>query len=393
MKRLYIILLLIILSTSISYSSELNNKEPLSDNTIIMDQLNNIDMNDLEKVIDNMNNQTQDYFPKLDIKSMIGSLIKGEGNYSVKDLLNGVLKVIFKETVANSTILIKLIILSIICTLLSNLSSAFESDTVSKLAYAVCYLVIIALSIKSFSTAIAIGTEAIDEMVSFIQALLPILITFLMSMGAITTAAIFQPIIFTSIGIISTLMKDMIMPMVFFSGILAIVNNLSSKIQVSKLSSLLKQSAVVLMSFILTIFSGVITIQGIAASTSDGVTLRTAKFATENFIPIVGGFISEAFDTIIGCSLLLKNTIGIIGLITLFVIVIMPLLKILSLIIIYKITAAVIEPITDSKLTNCLNEISNAMVLVFASVTCVAIMFFVAVTIIVAAGNVTLMMR
>jgi stage III sporulation protein AE len=388
-----IIILLVSFNINIIYALETGTEMESISDELILKQLENINTNPLEDVIKNLNHSTDDYFPNIHLKKMMFSLIKGEEAFTLKDLLNGLLKIIFKETVANSSLLAKLIVLSLLCAFLHNLSSAFANDAVGKLAYTACYLVIVAIAIKSFSIATAIGIDTIDEMVSFMQALLPILLTLLISMGAITSTAMFQPVIVASVSVASTLMKDVVVPIIFFSVILSIVNNFSSKIHISKLAGLLKQVCVVLLGFMLTIFTGIITIQGVTASTADGVTIRTAKFAVDRFIPVVGSFVSEAFDTILGCSLLIKNAVGAIGIIILAIIIALPLLKILTLIFVYKMTAAIIEPITENQLVNCLNDMSNAMVLILGTVISVAIMFFLTVTMIVGAGNITLMMR
>jgi len=394
MKRIALfIICLVIVGTNCTFAMAPDDEPLQITDELIMNQLQNIDTDALDEMIDKINRETENYLPQLSIKSIILSLLKGEETFTVKETVNGLFKYLFREVIANSALLAKLVVLSVICAFLNNLSNAFESDAVGKLAYIVCYLVIISIAVQSFSLATSIGIRAINDMVTFMQALLPILLTFLMAMGGITTTAMFQPVIIGSVGIISTLMKDIIVPIIFFSAILSIINHLSEKIQISKLASLLKQVCIVLMGFTLTVFTGIITIQGVAASTTDGVAIRTAKFAMDKFIPIVGGFISESVDAIMGCSLLLKNGIGALGLICLAFIVIMPLLKILSLIFIYKIASAIIEPITDGQLSSCLNDMSNSMVMLFAAVLSVAIMFFMAVTIIVGAGNITLMMR
>ncbi|WP_236932674.1 stage III sporulation protein AE [Geosporobacter ferrireducens] len=392
MKRLTLILIFFFLMSTSAYGMTQDTGNLITDD-MILSQLQNMNTDDLEKIINQINGDTENYLPKIDLKEGVRGLIRGESNLTLRDTMNGLFRYLFKEIVANSMLLIRLIVLAIICAFLNNLSDAFESNAVGKLAYIVCYLVIIAIAIQSFSIATAVGIAVINDMVMFMQALLPLLLTLLMAMGGITSSAMFQPIIIAAVGTISTLMKDIIMPIIFFSAILSIVNNLSSKIHVSKLASLLKQACVVLLGFTLTVFIGIITIQGVAASTTDGVTIRTAKFAVDRFIPVVGGFISEAVDAIIGCSLLLKNAIGALGLFSLAFIVIMPLLKIFSLIVIYKIAAAIIEPITDSQLVSCLNDMSSSLVLIFATVLSVAVMFFMAVTVIVGAGNLTLMMR
>lgn len=393
MKRfIYIWMILYIFCFQVSYAADTTNEINGITDEFIMEQLEKIDTGDLNKIIESINKDVSQYLPSFHLKSLVQALIRGESIFSIKDVFQGLLKYLFKEVVANSVLLVKLIVIAVLCAFLNNLSDAFESDAVGKLAYMTCYIVIIAIAIQSFAIATQIGVDAIDEMVMLMQALLPVLLTLLMAMGGIASTALFQPVIIASVGIISTLMKNIVMPLIFFSVILSIVNYLSSKIQVSKLASLLKQICVVLIGLMLTIFIGVITIQGLAASATDGVTIRTAKFAV-GLIPIVGGFISDAADAIFGCSLVLKNAIGGLGLFILTLMVMMPLLKILSLILIYKLASALIEPMMDNDLPDCLNDLSNSLMMVFGTVLSVAIMFFMAVTIMIGAGNISMMMR
>ena len=131
---------------------------------------------------------------------------------------------------------------------------------------------------------------------------------------------------------------------------------------------------------------------GISANV-DGVTIRTAKFAVDNFIPIIGKFLSDAVETVIGCSSILKNGIGIIGLIALFLICIAPAVKIVVLIFIYKMIAAIIQPVASPNITTCFSEVGKALLLILIGVLSVATMFFITITIIVEAGNTTLMFR
>lgn len=383
------VFILIIVFTQVSWASE-NMASPES---IITEQLDNLNIDELQQIIDTMDDDLKEYIPEINIKGFLTKIINGESIISLQDIVQGTVKYFLKEVVANWNILGQIIVLAAIYALLSNLQSAFENDVVGKLANNVCYLVIITITIKSFMIALDLGTETIEIMVTFMQILLPILLTILIALGGVTTSAFFHPVLLGAIGFIGTIIKSVVLPLILFSAVLEIVNNLSSKVQVTKLASLLKQSAVVILGFVLTTFIGIISIQGITASTVDGVTIRTAKFAVDKFIPIVGGFLSDAMDTVIGYSLLLKNGIGVIGLIFIFIICLAPMLKIIALVTIYRICAAIVEPIAKSQLSNCLNHMSNSLVLIFATVASVAIMFFITITVIVGASNITVMMR
>ncbi|MGB7604285.1 MAG: stage III sporulation protein AE [Lutisporaceae bacterium] len=362
-------------------------------NKLLMDQLDSLDIQEIQSFADEVNKAAEGEIPSIDIKTMILELFKGNPIVNVQELVLGLGKLLLKEVLLNFNIMGQIIVLSVFCALLQNLHSAFENDSVGKLAYNACYILIAIIAIKSFHIAMNLGTSAIDTMVTYTQALFPTMIALLVSVGAITSSTVFQPIIYGSISLIITAVKYIIIPMVYFSAVLSLLNNLSEGIQVSRLASLIRQTAVGILGVMLTIFLGVISIQGVASSSVDGLTIKTAKFAMDKFVPIVGKFLNDAFDTVVSCSMLIKNGIGVVGLIVLLLICLFPLIKILSIIAIYKITSALIEPILDNQIVKCLNDMSNSLMILFAAVASVGVLFFVFITVIMGVGNMTVMLR
>ncbi len=392
-KKIYVLALLTIIILFFSSNALADDGEILSLDQLIEQQMENLKIDELEQLVREINSTTKDALPQINFKDFMVSLIKGENVLDGGKLLNGILKIVFSEVIANSSLLAKLLILGIICSLFTNIQSAFESDAVGEVAFYVCYLILISLSIKSFVMAMEITWKAINDMVVLMQVLLPILLTLLVAVGGITTSSLFKPVILGAVSIISTLMKDIILPLVFYATVVGIICKISSRIQVTKISSLIRQISTAIIGISLTVFIGIISIQGAMTAKVDGVTIRTAKFAVDKFVPIVGKFLSDVMETVVGCSMVLKNAVGSIGMISLFFICLIPIIKILSLIFIYKIAGALVEPITNSKIVDCLNEISKSLIMLLATVTSVGVMFFIAVTIIIGAGNATVMLR
>lgn len=359
---------------------------------IVDEQLQNMDLNDINSFLKQINEKYGDYIPQYDLKDLIKSM-RGERGYDFGGAVKGIIKYIFREISANFMLLGQLIALSVICAVLRNINSAFESDNVGKVAYSVIYLILIVIAIQSFSVAMRVGKEAIEQMVSFIQALMPTIFALLASIGGITSVAVFNPLIFIGVSAASTWIKDIILPIIFFTAVLGLINNISDRFHVSMLASFLKQICVFLLGLFLSVFLGILVVKGAASATIDGITIRTAKFASKNFIPIVGGIFSDTVDTIVGCSLILKNAIGFVGLLIVLMIAIFPVLKILSIVFIYKLAGAVIQPIGEESMVKCLNDMANSLMMIFISVASVAMMFFVAITVILAVGNATVMMR
>jgi stage III sporulation protein AE len=126
---------------------------------------------------------------------------------------------------------------------------------------------------------------------------------------------------------------------------------------------------------------------------TDGITIRTAKFVTGNFIPVIGRMFTDATDTVINASLLLKNTIGIAGVVILLLIVAFPAIKILIIAFIYKLAAALLQPLGGGPVISCLDIISKSVMYVFAALSIVSLMFFLSITVIIAASNLTMMVK
>jgi stage III sporulation protein AE len=134
-------------------------------------------------------------------------------------------------------------------------------------------------------------------------------------------------------------------------------------------------------------------IQGASGAITDGVTIRTAKYVTGNFVPVVGRMFSDASETVVGASLLVKNAVGITGVVILVLLCAFPAVKILVLALIFKASAAILQPMGDSPIIQCLQTIGKNMIYVFAALAAVGFMFFLAITIIITAGNISVMMR
>lgn len=356
-------------------------------------QISTLELGEWETYLRELDRDVRELVPDLSLQKIWTDMRSGQLQFNFGELFMGILRYFFRELLASSTLLGEIIILSIICVILQNLQAAFEKGTVGKVAYGIVFLVLASLALGSFTLAMDTGREAIDQMVSFVHALLPLLITLLTAVGGITTAALMHPFILIALGTFSTLIKNLVLPLIYFAAVLGIVSQLSERFQVSRMTSLFKQISVGLLSLFLTVFIGVLTIQGVAGSVADGIALRTVKFATGNFIPVVGKMLSDAVEAVAGTSLLLKNAVGLVGVLIILILAIFPSLKIISLVIIYKISAAVIQPFGESQVASALDNLGNSLTLVFAAVAAVGLMFFMALSIIIGLANLTVVLR
>jgi stage III sporulation protein AE len=357
------------------------------------DQASTLDMDPIEKYWTNLTNNYGAYFPDQDLPSLSEMIMPGGEGLKLTTVISGLLKFLLHEVLYNGKLLVSIVLLSVFSSILETLQNAFERNAVSKVAYSISYMVLIVIATNSFNVAIGYAKDAISSMIQFMMAMVPLLLTLLASVGNISTVTILHPIIVFMIHMVGTLIYTIVFPLLFFSAVLHIASALTDKFKVTQLANLLRNIGIGTLGVLVSLFLGVISIQGATGAITDGITLRTAKFVAGNFVPVVGKMFSDASDTVISASLLVKNAVGIAGVVILLFLCAFPAIKILTLAFIYNVTAAVMQPLGDSPIAVCLHTIGKTMIYVFAALAAVALMFFLAVTVILTAGNAAMMMR
>lgn len=358
----------------------------------VEEQLETLGIDEIKQFWDEIVTDYGGYLPESQKGSLL-EFIQGDKELSLKEWLLGLVKFVFHEIIANGKLLSTLIMLTVFSMFLQTLQNSFEKSAVSKVAYAIVYMVLIIIALNSFRVAIMYTEEAIQTMINFILALVPLLLALVASSGGIASAAFFHPLILFLMNTSGLLIQYIVLPLLFMSALLSIVSTLSEHYKVTQLAQLLRNVSIGIIGVFLTIFLGVISVQGTTTAVADGITIRTAKFITGNFIPVIGRMFTDATDTVISASVILKNTVGIFGVVILLLIAAFPAIKVLSLAIIYKLAAALLQPLGGGPVIACLNIISKSVVYIFAALAIVSLMFFLSITVIIAAGNLTLMVR
>ena len=136
------------------------------------------------------------------------------------------------------------------------------------------------------------------------------------------------------------------------------------------------------MTLIITVFTGINTVYGFSSPALDAVATKTAKFAVGSLVPVVGGFLSETFDTVTTSAAVMKNAVGVSGIIMIAIITVTPVIKIGIMQIILKLISAVTEPIADKRISSMLWEMGEALTALFGVVVLTAVLFVINICII-----------
>ncbi|QAA32062.1 stage III sporulation protein AE [Clostridium manihotivorum] len=341
----------------------------------------------LYQYMDNMKTN-EEIMNGLNPKDYVESYLKdGKDPISLDKLVKAFIGVFVKEVQAALKLMISVIILAIISTLLKNLQGAFSNESISNIAFYACYAVMILVLSKSFLVSVNLAKETIQTLSDFTAVLLPALVLLLSTAGGIAQATTMDPIVLGAVSLTPRFYVDVLIPAILMIFVLGFVNNISNEHKIDGLVKVAKQFVLWGQGIVLTIFIGLLTVRGIASNTIDAVTLKTAKFAVDNFIPIVGKALSDAIATVAGYSLLLKNAISSVGLLIMIIVMLFPIIKIVVMVFIYKISAAVIEPVADKRIVSCITTAGDSLVLIMSSLISITVMFFVMTALMASAGK------
>lgn len=355
---------------------------------IIQSQKNTLGITDF---LNNAKTYTKDVFPDLNIGEMFSNTISGKVDHNF--IFNSVSRLFGEEIKVAIELMISVLIIVIIHSIFKSITENLGNSTSGKVVYFIQYLMIVTVIINTFVNILDLTKDAVKNMVDFMNLFVPLMTTLMLTTGCMVTTSIVQPILLMLIHFIGNFMNVFLIPMLLISVTLGIISQISDKVQIDKLSKFLKSSIVWVLGIILTIFTCVLSLEGTLSSSVDGLTSKTAKVAVSNFIPVVGKIMGDTVETVIGCGNILKNSVGVIGIIIVLGIVLAPLIKIFVLWISFQLTSALCETVADVKIVKLISQVADSYKILLAILFSISVMFVIGITLVLKITNSSLMYR
>ena len=319
-----------------------------------------------------------------DIQTFWQGLLQGEVKLDGQSLVEGGMKIFRQEVALNISLVGKMVFLIILGAVLGRLNASFGQDGAGKLAHLVVMFMILLLVVGSVQTVTDLAGETVERLVGFMQLLMPV--------EFILMAAL-QPAMYVGINLLGNLFRYVVLPLVYFEVLLRMTNSLSTEFRVEKLSDLFRTVILALIGISSTVFLALIGLGAMSGAAEDGLSVRAVKYAASTFVPVVGGMLSDAYETMAGGALLLKNAFGLVGMLIIILLLLVPAVKIFVVYLLYKFTAAIVEPLGEKQATEMLSRVGDSFLLVFAVVVFAALTFFFTIVILTATANSAVMLR
>lgn len=386
MKKILFVLLIIVIFTlflPVQRPAYAQNKEDKLDGQIDK-TLDKLDYKDLESFFNEINEAA--VFGN-NFKQLLKDLLSGKSALGADKISLLVLAYIRNAFLGMLPLVITLLAIGLLYGLGSNLSSGFLKKSTTDIIYYVCLGAIVIVLITSVNGIIADFRRTIDLLSKFNDIVFPILLTLVTALGGVSAAGVYQPAIAAIGAIIIKIVTATVMPLFLACIVFCIIGSLSNNIKLDKLTNTTKSTAEWILGIMFSLFIAFISVEGIAGSAFDSVTIRSAKFALSGYLPIIGGQISDGFDLVVASLILLKNSFGLISIIILLSIVLAPAIKIILFSLLLKATAAVLEPVADKRVSDLLFNTAKCFNLLLVIIIGLAFIIFIMLMLIIVTCN------
>lgn len=356
-------------------------------NTVVKEKINTLDTDDLQSFFDELSREEGGLLSNGNVKELIGKAVRGEEEVTFQTIVNYALRCVAKSALGFLPALLSIVIISILYGMLSNLNGGFLDKSVDKVVFFACYGAALVILLNEVISVINLTVLTAGRLKELMQAIFPVLLTLMTALGGATGAGLIKPLMVAAASFIVSFISAFIIPCFVASVVLAVAGNLSETVKLNRMSLFFKRLAEWSLGLVFGVFMTTLTAKGIVGRTADGVAVNAAKFALSGYVPILGSYVSDGFDVVMAGCILIKNAVGITGLLLMLSVVLLPVVKLAVFTLALKFASAATEPLGDSKMSDLLAAVSKSTGLLVSSLIGLAFMFFAVIMLVVSSCN------
>ena len=393
-KTIILMFLIIIIAFLCGYSKVENIKTykedlKLSSNQIednVNDQLDKLDFSKLDNLFESFNKEEKEILKSSSFLSLVKNLIYEQNFSSFQEVFSYLLNLIFNSILQNLPFFVLIFLIAILYGIIDG-SQFVKNDGTKKVIFLVCISSISVIIFKIIFSVLESATNSIGLISNILEFLLPIILTLITVIGGVNTASVFQPTLAIFCNVIAKIFSNILLPIFIFLIIFNVVGNLYSSVKLEKFSKFLNSLFKSTIGIVFTVFIAFLSLQGLTSSAIDGISIKTAKYALKSYIPIIGSYLSEGVGLILLSTGLIKNAVGVAGLVVVIFFILKPVIQILILSLIFKLFSAILEVISSDS-SKLLYDVSKSLGLLNICLIAIGIMVIIFVSILLSVSNI-----
>lgn len=350
--------------------------ESVSENDTIEEYLEQLDFDEVDSML-------AEKGTGITFEGLVQSIIDGE-EIDKGELLKKFLTVIFEEVLAFRYDLLQMILLCVVFSILYNFTNIFENPAVTEISFYMVYMLLLVLLLKSFFVLKDVVLVVLEDMLVFLKLLVP---TFSLSMvfsGQMTIGTAFYELTFFVIYAIEWLMNNLVVPAIQIYVIVEMMNYLTEEEMLSKLTELIKEGIEWLLKLVFTMVVGINVVQNLLTPVIDSFKSNLIS-RTAGMIPGLGTSINAVTEIMVGSGIVIKNGVGVAAILILLVLCAGPVIKVWVMTFLYRMVAAVMQPIADKRMLGCISGAGEGGRLLGRVTVTTVVMFLVTIAMVTAA--------
>lgn len=378
-----LVLLVFGLGTKIVEASENNDMQQSDD---VQEEVQNallseFDFSGIEKSLNRM-------FPqeKITFSEVVSVLMSGNMEETIRIFLGFLGDQVFYEFNYNRQNLVYVLLVALTAAVFSNFAGAFKSRQISDISFYIMYMLLITLCLTSFRTSAVGLEEKLSMLVDFMRVLCPsYFLAVAFASGSVTSIFFYNVILFL-IYVVELVIVHFLLPVVNIYIMVLVLGNLTGEDFLSEFAGLIRKIVTWTLKTLLICVVSVNVIQGLLAPAIDAVK-RSALTRTAEALPWVGNAVGGAAEIVLGTAVLIKNGIGMAGAVISVAICAVPILQMLIMAFMYKLAAALVQPVSDKRITACISGVSEGYEIMVRIIFTTGMLFLLTVAIVAASTS------
>lgn len=340
-----------------------------------------LDQREIDRVL-------RDIFPgeKVTFRKVVEAFLDGKPTIQTEVLGAYAEDTLFYVIRANRPAAGYLLLLIIVAAVLSGFSGVFQSRQVSQMGFYLVYILMITCCLHTFRMTAATVEEGIGKLLRFMEVFSPaFFICMAAAVGSISSIAFYNLVLFL-LFLVELVIQHVILPLIHICLMVQVLNFLSEEAYLSKFAELIKMVVGWSLKTLLALVTGAGIVQGILSPSVDAVK-RSALTKGAEMIPGIGDALGGMTEVVLGTTVLVKNGIGIAGAVLTAGICLFPILNMAVLTLLYKMLAAVVQPVSDPRIVEVVSCVGEGYQMLLQVVCTTGLLFLITIGVASAAAS------
>lgn len=315
--------------------------------------------------LDEARKWSEELMPDRDFGETLIGIAKGELTIDGNALLSKIFELLFSSISGSAAALLSALAPIVLYSLLTGTENSGRLTRMRTPARLTILFITSLILSSNIAGMLSLCYETVGNLSSCMQSIFPVMLTIMSAVGSVNSSSLLKPALVAACGSMTAIITHVSLPLVSGAAMLSVAGSVSPRFSLTRLCALLRNAAAWTLGMAVTVFMGVTAISGLTGASLDGVMLRGAKYTIDQFVPVIGGMLSETLETILGSVLLIKNGIGVMGIVLLLLVCIGPILQTAGAALLYTASAALLEPIADEAPIKMLDGFGKVLSMLF----------------------------